>query len=269
MRNGLRASGRFFGHALVNGRLIGGDLTTMFIAKLVGKIIGFEALSSYSPTEYNYFRTVHEQPGSGSGIPIPEFLDPNGRLDDVWPESQAERDRMLDLYISNYANALREYEFNELTAGLFEVIPKAVFESGIKIKELHEVFFGAQTVDLEDMFAHWDVSRFAGNQDNQQIVWLKAVLRQWGQNPDQGQEYLRKFVEFVTGSSRVVAGGFSGYRTGTGYSFTVTPVGQPVNSLPKTHNCFNLLDLPHYTSQARMEEQLREAIFGAREFGIL
>jgi hypothetical protein len=204
--------------------------------------------------------------------PIPPFLDPEEKLE-KWPESPEDRARMLDWYISNYANAYRAEEFAEFTAGFFDIIPKSVFESGIKVKELHEVFFGAATVDLEDMFTHWDVSAFRdpervfhatenNGQNHPTIVKLKNVLGKFER--ERGQEYLRKFVEFVTGSSRVVAGGFGGYKAATGSPFQVARKvprgGSPTLPLPETHNCFNTIDMPDNVTEEDMETKLSRAI---------
>ena len=261
MKRRLRAAGRFLGHALANNRYFSTDLTTMFLAKLTGRIIGFEALNFYEHIAYTGYEMVYND-GASCGIDVPEFLDPEGTL--TWPEEQNSRAVMLDNLISNYVTKDSHDEYEELSAGLFEVIPHSVFESGIKIMELHEKFFGASTVDLDDMFRNWDVSSFIGGDTNHQIVMLKAVLRSWSGN----QPLLRKFVEFVTGSSRVIAGGFGAYRAATNYRFTVIPITR-VDAWPKSHNCFNQLDLPVYTRQDIMQEKIREAILNSDAFGIV
>ena len=269
MKNRLRAAGRFFGHAIVNGRYIDSDMTTMFIAKLAGKVIGFEALEEYEPNDYVEQYAEMYTHGEASGMPVPEFFEGV----EEWPDSKEDRAQMLDRYISNYANAYRADEFAELTAGLFDIIPKSVFECGIKVKELHEVFFGAATVDLEDMFTSWDVKAFRdreidfhatenNGQNHPTIVKLKNVLRKFDR--ERGQEYLRKFVEFVTGSSRVVAGGFGGYTAATGHPFQVARkipmAGSSTLPLPETHNCFNTIDMPDYVTEEDMETKLSRAI---------
>jgi hypothetical protein len=261
MKSRLRAAGRFFGHAIVNGRYIDSDMTTMFIAKLAGKVIGFEALKEYvPPVEYSSYESAHTT-GDDITCPMITFLELDKKLE-TWPKSPEDRAQMLDWYTSNYANAYRADEFAELKAGLFDIIPISVFESGIKVRELHEVFFGAATVDLDDMFTHWDVSAFHNGQNHPTIVMLKIVLRKFER--ERGQEYLRKFVEFVTGSSRVVAGGFGGYRAATRHPFQVArkiPVaGSPTLPLPETHNCFNKIDIPDYVTEEDMETKLSRAI---------
>ena len=159
MKSRLKAAGRFLGHVIANQRYFSMDLTTMFLAKISGKIIGFEALKNYEqPAYFGYEMVYHD---ADCGIDVPEFLDPTGSCPN-WPEDQNARALMLDKLISNYVTKEAEEEFAELSAGLFEVIPRSIFESGIKILELYEIFFGASVVDLQDMFRHWDVSRFFG-----------------------------------------------------------------------------------------------------------
>ena len=117
------------------------------------------------------------------------------------------------------------------------------------------------------MCRHWDVSRCAGGDNHAQIRMLKTVLEGWSGDAVNGQALLRKFVEFVTGSSRVVAGGFGYYVLTSGYKFTVIP--RSSNEEPRSHNCFNRIDFPRYSSQAIVDQKLGEAILNSDAFGIL
>jgi len=263
MKNRLRAAGRFIGHIFANNRYFSTDLTSMFLARLTGKVIGFEALSLYETAAYLGYEMVYNDPDCG--IDVPEFLDPAGVMTS-WPSDQNARALMLDKLISNYVTKEATEEYAELSKGIFEIIPQSVFESGIKVNEIYQIIFGAPTIDVDDLFRNWDVSNFGS--DLSQVVMLQNVLRQWSRDTVNGQTILRKFVEFVTGSSRVLAGGFGAYHGATGYRFTV--IRRPSrDEWPRSHNCWNRLDLPQYSSQSVMETKLREAINNSDAFGIV
>ena len=248
----LRAAGRFYGHMIAIGRLVTADLSTMFYAKLLGKIIGFEALKTYeTPALNRQYKWVHEDPNGAEArfVLIPTQINPTDDEDLAWPENQLDRDYALDLAATYYLY-LSKPEYEEFTRGLFEVIPQTVFESGIKTGEFLGVVFGEMDINLDDMFQHLVLGGFT--ETDNVIVWIKSILRGWT------QDRLRKFVHFVTGSSRVPPGGFAAYRNiGWRYPFEfVYQAGFRADLIPEGHNCFNQLYLGPYTSKEALERLL-------------
>jgi len=76
-------------------------------------------------------------------------------------------------------------------------------------------------------------------------------------------------LQFVTGSSKVPAEGFSGLQGMNGpESFQVTRIvtNDPMR-LPQGHTCFNQLDLPEYPSKEVLRERLTLAITETAGFG--
>lgn len=76
-------------------------------------------------------------------------------------------------------------------------------------------------------------------------------------------------LQFVTGSSKVPAEGFSGLQGMNGpESFQVTRIvtNDPMR-LPQGHTCFNQLDLPEYPSKEVLRERLMWAITETSGFG--
>lgn len=59
---------------------------------------------------------------------------------------------------------------------------------------------------------------------------------------------------FLTGSDRIPILGMKSL------VLVIQPTGGGENYLPVAHTCFNLLDLPKYTSQENLKEKLLQAI---------
>ena len=78
-----------------------------------------------------------------------------------------------------------------------------------------------------------------------------------------------KFVQFVTGTSKVPPGGFEALQGMRGpQKFNIHKAYGGDASLPQAHTCFNQLDLPEYTSEEQVKERLLYAINeGSEGFG--
>ena len=92
------------------------------------------------------------------------------------------------------------------------------------------------------------------------IRWL------WLAVENMGVEHRAKFLQFVTGSSQLPAGGIEQLDPPLNVSF----VDGADERLPVAHTCFHTLDLPHYTSYDSLQKRLLTAIEeGSEGFGQL
>ena len=67
-------------------------------------------------------------------------------------------------------------------------------------------------------------------------------------------------VQFVTGTSRIPVNGFKDLQGSDGpRKFTIEKTGH-CEALPKSHTCFNRLDLPPYKSKETMRSKMELAI---------
>jgi len=266
LRQTLRAAGRFVGLMLYSKKPIAGDFSRMFLAKLTGRILGYEVLQEYEGQIYGFFNQAREH-GGASGIDVPDAgVSENGQepvlaLDadgsPIWPENEADRITILDRAATNYATQFASEKFEAFTNGLFEVVPREAFESGISTIELRSILYGSMDINTDDMFGNW---RLQGYSDSDiQITWLKSIIRGWTEDDR------RKFVHFVTGSSQIPASGFVGYRD----AFTIRRrVRAPRGRLPDAHNCYNTIDLPDsYPDEDHMKRMLEDAIRQSEAFG--
>uniref|UniRef100_A0A915JF36 HECT-type E3 ubiquitin transferase n=1 Tax=Romanomermis culicivorax TaxID=13658 RepID=A0A915JF36_ROMCU len=76
-----------------------------------------------------------------------------------------------------------------------------------------------------------------------------------------------RMLQFVTGTCRVPVGGFAELMGSNGPQlFCVEKVGKE-NWLPRSHTCFNRIDLPPYRSYDQLVEKLNRAIEETEGFG--
>lgn len=76
-----------------------------------------------------------------------------------------------------------------------------------------------------------------------------------------------RLLQFVTGTCRVPVGGFAELMGSNGpQRFCIEKVGKDT-WLPRSHTCFNRLDLPPYKSYDQMVEKLNYAIEETEGFG--
>lgn len=73
----------------------------------------------------------------------------------------------------------------------------------------------------------------------------------------------RKFLAFLTGSSRVPVRGASAIR------IVVQKAGDDQTRLPAAHTCYNVLDLPVYTSKDVLKEKLLTALEETEGFSLV
>eukprot|EP01134_Creolimax_fragrantissima_P003682 CFRG3682T1 len=119
-------------------------------------------------------------------------------------------------------------------------------------KELEVLICGVNEVDVKD----WEDNSVYKNYspDSTQVKWLWEILLEWD------NEKRVRFLQFVTGTCRVPMGGFRDLQGSTGIQlFCVERIGTN-EWLPRSHTCFNRLDLPPYESKEQMEQKLTLAI---------
>ncbi|KAI6111489.1 hypothetical protein EV401DRAFT_2059121 [Pisolithus croceorrhizus] len=78
-----------------------------------------------------------------------------------------------------------------------------------------------------------------------------------------------RLLRFATGTSRIPVSGFQNARGPNGpMRFTVEKSGNP-SQLPKSHTCFNRIDLPPYKDYAGLEQKLTLALQSTVGFGLV
>ncbi|GAA5833840.1 hypothetical protein JCM11251_005983 [Rhodosporidiobolus azoricus] len=146
-----------------------------------------------------------------------------------------------------------EQQLRAFKAGLDEIVPLKelrVFDE----KELELIIGGVGKIDVDDWAANTDYRGWT--KDSQVVLWFWQAVRQM---PPEKQSRL---LQFATGTSLVPPNGFRDLQGSDGpRKFTIDKaVGEGRRALPKSHTCFNRIDLPPYDSLEVLEAKLAFAL---------
>ncbi|KAI5278629.1 neural precursor cell expressed, developmentally down-regulated, partial [Ascosphaera aggregata] len=151
-----------------------------------------------------------------------------------------------------------EEQFNAFITGFNELIP-ADLVNVFDERELELLIGGIAEIDVDDWKKHTD---YRGYQESDQVIqnfW--KVIRSWD------AEQKSRLLQFATGTSRIPVNGFKDLQGSDGpRRFTIEKSGE-TNALPKSHTCFNRLDLPPYSSYEQLQQKLSIAVEETLGFG--
>lgn len=182
-------------------------------------------------------------------------LKPNGRNIEVTEENKHE---YVELICEWKIYRRIEEQFKAFIDGFNELIPQElvnVFDE----RELELLIGGLAEIDVEDWKKHTD---YRGYQETDQVIqWFWKCIKEWD------SEQKARLLQFTTGTSRIPVNGFKDLQGSDGpRRFTIEKAGEP-NQLPKSHTCFNRVDLPPYTSYESMKQKLTLAVEETVGFG--
>ena len=136
--------------------------------------------------------------------------------------------------------------------GFYEIIPKNLI-SIFNEQELELLISGLPEIDLEDLRRNTEYHKYTTN--SLQIQWFWRALKSFD------KEDLAKFLQFVTGTSKVPLAGFSKLEGMNGpQKFQIHRDDRDTSRLPCAHTCFNQLDLPAYENYEKLRTMLLMAI---------
>jgi E3 ubiquitin-protein ligase HUWE1 len=121
---------------------------------------------------------------------------------------------------------------------------------------------GIPTIDIDDLKKNTELVKY--NKTDQIIIWLFEVLESFDAN------LKAAFLQFCTGTSRLPPEGFKALQGFHGPQKFNIHKYYNVNHLPRSHTCFNQLDLPPYETKELLIEKLTLAITEGKEgFGMV
>ncbi|KAF2100625.1 E3 ubiquitin-protein ligase pub1 [Rhizodiscina lignyota] len=151
-----------------------------------------------------------------------------------------------------------EEQFTAFVAGFNELIPSDlvnVFDE----RELELLIGGIADIDVDDWKKHTDYRGYT--ESDEVIVNFWKCIRSWD------SEQKSRLLQFATGTSRIPVNGFKDLQGSDGpRRFTIEKAGEPTQ-LPKSHTCFNRLDLPPYKSYDALNQKLTIAVEETVGFG--
>ncbi|KAK5778883.1 hypothetical protein RI543_003810 [Arxiozyma heterogenica] len=182
-------------------------------------------------------------------------LIPDGRDIEVTDENKKE-------YVEKYTqwrivDRVQE-QFKAFMDGFNELIPEdlvTVFDE----RELELLIGGIAEIDIEDWKKHTD---YRGYQESDEVIqWFWKCVSEWD------NEQRARLLQFTTGTSRIPVNGFKDLQGSDGpRRFTIEKAGE-CQQLPKSHTCFNRVDLPPYTDYDSLKQKLTLAVEETIGFG--
>ncbi|EME44674.1 hypothetical protein DOTSEDRAFT_72208 [Dothistroma septosporum NZE10] len=182
-------------------------------------------------------------------------LKPGGRDIEVTNENKEE---YIELITEWRIQKRVEEQFNAFVAGFHELIP-ADLVNVFDERELELLIGGIADIDVDDWKKHTDYRGYTENDAVIQSFW--KCIRSWD------AEQKSRLLQFATGTSRIPVNGFKDLQGSDGpRRFTIEKSGEEAQ-LPKSHTCFNRLDLPPYKSYDALTQKLTWAVEETVGFG--
>uniref|UniRef100_A0A669CT15 E3 ubiquitin-protein ligase n=1 Tax=Oreochromis niloticus TaxID=8128 RepID=A0A669CT15_ORENI len=260
--------GRFIAMALFHGKFIDTGFSLPFYKRMLNKKLILKDLESIDPEFYNSLIWIRDNNIEECGLEMffsvdmeilgkitSHDLKPNGANIQVTEENKEE-----------YISLMAEWRFSRgvegqtkaFLDGFNEVVPLQWLQY-FDEKELEVMLCGMQEVDLQDWQRNTVYRHYTRN--SKQIIWFWQLVK------EVDNEVRLRLMQFVTGTCRLPLGGFAELMGSNGpQKFCIEKVGKDT-WLPRSHTCFNRLDLPPYKSYEQLKEKLLFAIEETEGFG--
>ncbi|XP_064483541.1 E3 ubiquitin-protein ligase HUWE1-like isoform X1 [Ornithodoros turicata] len=254
--------GRVIAKAVYDNKLLECYFTRSFYKHILGKPVKYTDMESEDYSFYQGLVFLLENGVRALGyeltfsVEVQEFgvtevrdLKPGGRHLPVTEETTQEYVRLVCQ--EKMTGAIRK-QLNAFLEGFYEMIPKrliAIFNE----QELELLISGLPSIDVDDLRSHTEYHKYQPN--SLQIQWFWRALRSF----DQADR--AKFLQFVTGTSKVPLQGFAALEGMNGVQkFQIHRDDRSTDRLPSAHTCFNQLDLPAYETYDKLRCMLLKAI---------
>uniref|UniRef100_A0A8C5HXX8 E3 ubiquitin-protein ligase n=1 Tax=Gouania willdenowi TaxID=441366 RepID=A0A8C5HXX8_GOUWI len=260
--------GRFIAMALFHGKFIDTGFSLPFYKRILNKPLALKDLESIDPEFYNSLIWIRDNNIEECGLEMffsvdkeilgevtTHDLKPEGGNIQVTEENKEEYIRLVAEWRLSRGVEEQTQAFFE---GFNEVLPQQYLQY-FDAKELEVMLCGMQEIDLVDWQRNTIYRHYA--RSSKQILWFWQFVK------EMDNEKRMRLLQFVTGTCRLPVGGFADLMGSNGpQKFSIEKVGKE-NWLPRSHTCFNRLDLPPYKSYEQLKEKLMFAIEETEGFG--
>ncbi|KAJ2721794.1 hypothetical protein GGI07_003728 [Coemansia sp. Benny D115] len=257
--NYFRFIGRTMGLAIFHRRFLDAFFTSIFYKMILKKPITLDDMESVDKDVYNSLKWTLENDITDMdftfsvdderfGQHIEVELKPGGKDIAVTEENKAE---FVQLRIDYRVCGRIKEQFEAFQAGFHELIPEDLIQV-FDERELELLIGGLAEIDVDDWKKNTD---YRGYTESDQVVqWF------WKFVNEMDGEHQTRLLQFTTGTSRIPVNGFKDLQGSDGpRRFTIEKSGDVV-ALPKSHTCFNRIDLPPYPDYETLSSKLTLAI---------
>ncbi|POI35136.1 hypothetical protein CIB84_001112 [Bambusicola thoracicus] len=264
----FRFIGRFIAMALYHGKFIDTGFTLPFYKRMLNKRPTLKDLESIDPEFYNSIIWTKENSLEECGLELYFIQDMEilGKVTTHELKEGGESIRVTEENKEEYIMLLTDWRFTRgveeqtkaFLDGFNEVVPLEWLRY-FDEKELELMLCGMQEIDMNDWQKNTIYRHYTKN--SKQIQWFWQVVK------EMDNEKRIRLLQFVTGTCRLPVGGFAELIGSNGpQKFCIDKVGKET-WLPRSHTCFNRLDLPPYKSYEQLKEKLLYAIEETEGFG--
>ncbi|XP_029447470.1 NEDD4-like E3 ubiquitin-protein ligase WWP1 isoform X6 [Rhinatrema bivittatum] len=260
--------GRFIAMALFHGKFIDTGFSLPFYKRMLSKKLTIKDLESIDPEFYNSLIWIRDNNIEECGLEMYFAVDMEilGKVTSHDLKLEGSNILVTEENKEEYIGLMAEWRFSRgveeqtkaFLDGFNEVVPLQWLQY-FDEKELEVMLCGMQEVDLSDWQRNTVYRHYTRN--SKQMIWFWQFVK------EMDNEVRLRLMQFVTGTCRLPVGGFAELMGSNGpQKFCIEKVGKET-WLPRSHTCFNRLDLPPYKSYEQLKEKLLFAIEETEGFG--
>nr|XP_003480047.1 NEDD4-like E3 ubiquitin-protein ligase WWP1 [Cavia porcellus] len=260
--------GRFIAMALFHGKFIDTGFSLPFYKRMLSKKLTIKDLESIDTEFYNSLIWIRDNNIEECGLEMYFSVDMEilGKVTSHDLKLGGSNILVTEENKDEYIGLMTEWRFSRgvqdqtkaFLDGFNEVVPLQWLQY-FDEKELEVRLCTSQKIDLADWQRNTVYRHYTRN--SKQIIWFWQFVK------ETDNEVRMRLLQFVTGTCRLPLGGFAELMGSNGpQKFCIEKVGKDT-WLPRSHTCFNRLDLPPYKSYEQLKEKLLFAIEETEGFG--
>uniref|UniRef100_UPI00358ED655 ubiquitin-protein ligase E3A-like isoform X2 n=1 Tax=Myxine glutinosa TaxID=7769 RepID=UPI00358ED655 len=260
--------GIVLGLAIYNNCILDIHFPMVVYRKLMGKRGSFHDLVDSHPTLYRSLHYLLHYQGNVEedimatfristldmfGTPISYDLQENA---DQVPVNNWNRQEFVDLYANYILNTSVEKQFRAFRHGFHMVTSESPLKMLFRPEEIELLVCGSKVLDFHAL-------QEATEYDGGFSKTSRIIKEFWETVHGFSEDKKCLLLQFTTGTDRAPVGGLGKLK------MIIAKNGPDSDRLPTAHTCFNVLLLPEYATQEKLQERLLKAITHAKGFGML
>jgi len=263
----FRFIGRVMGKALLDGELVRGHMVKHLYKHILGWPVMFSDLEDIDEECFERLKGLKDMGADVEyvGVDFTFTEDLLGMKETVeliegGADVELKEDNLpeyLEARLRHHLLGRYEAQVNELLLGFYDVLPEPLLTI-FDFQELELLMCGLPEIEMEDWMENTDYTgEFIREGPSHEVcVWFWDIVGGYD------QEMKARLLQFVTGTSGVPANGFGSLQGPDGElrNFSIEGVTLDTCVYPRSHTCFNRLDLPLYETRDQLEEKLRIAV---------
>jgi len=264
----FRFVGRFIAMALFHAKFIDTGFSLPFYKRMLNRKLTLKDIESVDEEFYNSLVWIRDNNIDECDLDLDFTMDFEvlGKIDTVELKEGGADITVTELNKEEYIRLMIDWRFSRgvkeqtraFLDGFNEVVPLQWLQY-FDERELELMLCGMQEFDIDDWHRNTIYRNYT--KTSKQIQWFWQYVR------GLDNEKRARLLQFVTGTCRIPVGGFAELLGSNGpQRFCIEKVGKDT-WLPRSHTCFNRLDLPPYKSYEQLKEKLTLAIEETEGFG--